>query len=68
MIREYIRMKKNEWKVKAQFYGVISSFLDSQKDIVNFVRKLYNALKDVEGAELRDMLVSKIVEAIREEG
>lgn len=68
MIREYIRMKKNEWKVKAQFYGVISFFLDSQKDIVAFVRKMYDALKDVEGAELRDMLVSKIVEAIREEG
>lgn len=42
----YLKMKRNEWKVKAQFYGMIAHMIDNQKDIITTLEKLYNILKD----------------------
>ena len=45
MITYFIRMKRNEWKVKAMFYGTIAQIMDKQdeiKDMINLVKKLYN--------------------------
>lgn len=72
MIR-YFMMKRNEWKVKAMFYGTIASVMDEQKDIIGFVQRLYVALKDVPMEDLRKELISNIAElaheqAVRERG
>lgn len=64
-MREYFRMKKNEWKVKAQFFGMIASFMENRKGIVDLLKKLYEALKDTDSEELKEMLVTKIVELSR---
>ena len=42
----YFKMKRNEWKVKAQFYGMLAHVIDNRKDIIAVVEKLYTALKD----------------------
>lgn len=62
MIRNYIRMKKNEWKVKAQFYTAVSEFIDNHEEIIEFLKKLYESLKDVGSDEFNDVLINKIIE------
>ena len=63
----YFKMKKNEWKVKAQFYGIAATLLDNQKDIISLVQRLYLALKDVSADELRNEIVSSLASLIHEE-
>lgn len=39
MIRNYFRMKKNEWKIKAMIYSTIATLIDNQKDILELLQK-----------------------------
>ena len=64
---KYIKMKRNEWKVKAMFYGTIASIMDEQKDIIGFVQRLYLVLKDVPIEDLRKELISNIAELAHEQ-
>ena len=67
---EYIKYKKNEWKVKAMFYGTIAQIMDNQDEIkgmLNLVRRLYEELKDVPTEDLQKEFVSKLAEIIHNE-
>lgn len=64
----YLKMKKNEWRVKAMVYGTIATLLDNQKEILGLLRKVYIALKDVSADELQKEFVNKLAEIIHEEG
>ena len=66
MIREYFRMKKSEWKIKAHIYGTIAALIDNQQESIDFLKKLYVSLKDVPVNEFQDMFVSKVVELAKE--
>ena len=51
----YFEYKKNEWKVKAMFYGTIAQIMDNQdeiKDMLDLVKRLYEELKDVPTEDL----------------
>ncbi len=63
----YLKMKKNEWKVKAFLYGAVAALLDNQKDVLEWIQKLYIALKDVPADELQREFVTRLTEAIHEE-
>lgn len=63
----FIRMKRNEWKIKAMFYGVIISLLNNQNEVFALLQKMYVALKDVPVEDLRTEFISKFVEIIHEE-
>ena len=66
----YFRMKRNEWKVKAMFYGIIAQIMDDQdeiKDMINLVKKLYEELKDVPIEDLQKEFISKLAEIIHNE-
>lgn len=63
----YLKMKKNEWRVKAMVYGTIAALIDNQKDILTLLQKLYTALKDVPAEKLQKEFVSKLAEIIHEE-
>ena len=63
----FIRMKKNEWKVKAMFYGTIAALIDNQKEVLILLQKMYTALKDVPAEELQKEFISKLAEIIHEE-
>lgn len=67
MIKNYITMKKNEWKIKASFYGVLSALIDNQKDFLSVLQKLYTAIKDVPTEELQKEFISKLAEIIHSE-
>ena len=66
----YFEYKKNEWKVKAMFYGTIIQIMDNQdeiKDILDLVKRLYEELKDVSTEDLQKEFVSKLAEIIHDE-
>ena len=70
MITYFIRMKKNEWKVKAMLYGTIAQIMDNQdeiKDMINLVKKLYEELKDVPTEDLQKEFIGKLAEIIHNE-
>lgn len=66
-MKYFFKMKLNEWKIKAQLYGIIASFMDNQKDIAEFVTRMYTALKDVEPDELKEALISRLAGLAHEE-
>ncbi len=63
----YFKMKKREWKVKAAFYGMIISIVDNQKELIEFVQKLFLSLKDISVEDMRDEFISKLAEIIHTE-
>lgn len=67
MIRNYLRMKKNEWKIKAMFYNTIATILDNQKEVLELLQKMYVTLKNVPAEELQKEFVEKLAEIIHDE-
>ena len=70
MITYFIKMKRNEWKVKAMLYGTIAQIMDNQdeiKDMIDLVKRLYEELKDVPTEDLQKEFVSKLAEIIHNE-
>ena len=63
---KFIKMKKNELKVKSMLYGTIVSLIDDRKDILELIQKLYTALKSVPAEELRSELINRLAEMIHE--
>ena len=66
----YLKMKKNEWKVKAMFYGAIAQLMDNQdeiEDMIGLVKKLYNELKDVPVEDLQQKFISALAEIVHNE-
>jgi hypothetical protein len=66
MIKNYLNMKKNEWKIKAMLYNTIITLIDNQKELLELLQKMYSALKDVPTDEFREEFISKLVEIIHE--
>ena len=64
----FIKMKKNEWKIKATVYSAIAAIIDKHKDIFDLVHKMYSVLKDVPIDELQKEFISKLAEIVHEEG
>ena len=70
MFTYFIKMKKNEWKFKAMFYGTIIQIMNNQDEIKNMldlVKRLYEELKDVPTEDLQKEFVSKLAEIIHNE-
>ena len=70
MITYFIRMKRNEWKVKTMLYGTIAQIMDNQdeiKDMINLVKKLYEELKDIPDEDLQKEFIGKLAEIIHNE-
>ena len=70
MFTYFIKMKRNEWKVKAMFYGMIAQIMDNQdeiKDMLDLVKRLYEELKDVPTEDLQKEFVSALAEIIHNE-
>ena len=70
MLKKYITYKKNEWKVKAIFYGAIVQLMDNQdeiKDMLDLVKRLYEELKDVPTEDLQKEFISTLANIIHNE-
>ena len=70
MFTYFIKMKKNEWKVKEMFYGTIIQIMDNQdeiKNMIDLVKRLYEELKDVPTEDLQKEFVSALAEIIHNE-
>ena len=70
MFTYFIKMKKNELKVKAMFYETIIQIMDNLdeiKDMLDLVKRLYEELKDVPTEDLQKEFVSALAEIIHNE-
>lgn len=63
----YLKMKRNEIKIKVMLYGIIVNFIDNQKDVLNFMQKMYLTLKDIPQEELQSQFIEKLGEIIHDE-
>lgn len=63
----YLKMKRNELKVKAALYKMAANIMDSQKDLFDLFRKMFIALKDVPEEELKTEFVKQLAEIIHDE-
>lgn len=43
MIREYFKMKKNEYRLKAALYGAANSFIAGKEGLAALIEKLFEA-------------------------
>lgn len=64
---KYLKMKAMEIEIKYALYSTIVTFVKEQNDFIEFVQKLYDALKDVPVEELRKELISNIAELVHEQ-
>ena len=67
MIRLWLKMKKNEIKVKSLIYSVLNTLIDNNKDIIAFAQRLYEELKDVPTEKLKEELISTIAKLSHEQ-
>ena len=63
----YLKMKRNEWKIKAAVYSTIAALIDNQKELLSMLQKMYVALKDVPAEELQKELIAKLAEIVHNE-
>lgn len=63
----YIKMKRNEMKVKAMLYETIVGIMDNQKEILGLFQRLFVALKDVPADELRTEFIAKLAKIVHDE-
>lgn len=63
----YFKMKINEWKVKAMFYGLIVEIADNQTTIVEFLKKMYLSLKDVSVDDFKESFIKQLAEIVHEQ-
>lgn len=64
MIKNYIKMKKAEFKVKATLYGTIASMMDSYKEYMPALKSLADFAKDYQGADFQNDFIGKLAEVI----
>lgn len=67
MIRDYIRLKRKEIKIKLELYTAIEMVKDQYQDIIDLMGRIYNTLKDIPADELKSELIQQIAELMQSE-
>ncbi len=67
MLKNYLTMKKNEWKIKAILYRNIAAFLAEKEGILELLQNLYANLKNVPAEELQEAFIDKLAAVIHNE-
>lgn len=66
MVITYLKMKKNEYKIKNAIYSSIITIVENQKGITSLAKKLFEAFKDSSVDDLRAEFIGKLAEIIHE--
>lgn len=67
MVITYLKMKKNEYKIKNAIYSSIITVIENQKEISSLAKKLFEAFKDSSVDDLRAEFIGKLAEIIHDE-
>lgn len=67
MIKEWLKMKRQEIAVKSYVYGTILTVANEHSEIIELIKNLYSALKDVPADELRSEFIANLAHIIHEE-
>lgn len=64
MIKEFIKMKKAEYKVKAMVYGTIADIADGYKEYKPAIERIFGFAKDYTGANFQTDFIKELAEVI----
>lgn len=64
MIKEYIKMKKAEFKVKAMVYGTITNVADKYKEYAPAIEKMVEFAKSYQWADFQNDFMGRLAEVI----
>ena len=53
-------MKYKEWKIKLAFYSAVISIFENNKEIIDFLKKLYEGLKDTSSENFQEELIKAV--------
>ena len=53
-------MKYKEWKIKLTFYSAVISIFENNKEIIDFLQKLYEGLKNVAPENFQEELIRAV--------
>lgn len=67
MIKEFIEMKKKEIRVKTALYSAVDKFIVEKQDMLDFVMRIYETLKNTPTENLQQELISQIVNVIHKD-
>ncbi len=67
MIRDYIKAKRAEFKVKATIYGTIAEFIADKTGRLDTIKNLIDSLKGLTGVELRSEFIGALAKIVHEE-
>lgn len=56
----YFRMKYKEWKIKLTFYSAVISIFENNKEIIDFLKKLCEGLKDTSSENFQEELIKAV--------
>lgn len=63
----YFKMKYKEWKVKLICYSTALSLFENNREIAEFLKNIYEVLKDVPASDLQNELIKAIAGLVHEE-
>nr|WP_035317565.1 hypothetical protein [Clostridium sp. 12(A)] len=66
MIRNWLKMKRQEVQLKLTFYTYINEFIKNKKSLCDLTYKLYISLKDEPIEELKDKFIESLAKIIHE--
>lgn len=64
MIRNYIKMKKAEFKIKAVVLGAIAEIVSGDKNTIGAIRKLFDFAKNYQDNDFQKDFVSALADII----
>lgn len=64
MIKEYIKMKRAEFKLKAMVYGTVANVTDKYKEYAPAIEKILDYAKNYQGADFQNDFTGKMAEVI----
>lgn len=67
MIKDWLKMKKQEIAIKSCVYGTILKAVNEHSEMIELVKNLYSALKDVPADELRSEFIKNLAHIIHDE-
>lgn len=67
MLKEWLKMKRQEIAIKSCVYRTILTVTNEKSEIIDLIKNLYSALKDVPVDELRSEFINNLAHIIHDE-
>lgn len=63
----YFKMKHKEWRIKLAFYSAIITVFENNKEIADFLKKMYEGLKGVPVEKFQEELIRAVAGLVHDD-